>query len=139
MLYSPERNSLAGNAPTGSVLPESNMGSGVYSGRRRTFFGVKDANGSSMGRGNRRISKLSTYAFWAILFSCLAGANSVAAHAQSASSWNKKGQDAENRQDYDAAYEDYHQAVLKAPKDLRYKTHFEPMRFQASVSHADRG
>ncbi len=139
MLYSPERNSLAGNAPTGSVLPNNSVGAGVYSGRRHTFLGVKDANGSSMGRGNRRISKLSTYAFWAILLSCLAGATSVSAHAQSANSWNKRGQDAENRQDYDAAYEDYHQAVLKAPKDLRYKAHFERMKFQASVSHVDRG
>ena len=139
MLYSPERNSLAGNAPTGSVLPSNNVGAGVYSGKRHTFFGVKDANGSSMGRGNRRISKLSTYAFWAILLSCLAGATAVTAHAQSASSWSKKGQAAEDRQDYDAAYEDYRQAVLKAPKDLRYKAHFERMKFQASVSHLDRG
>jgi general secretion pathway protein D len=139
MLYSPERNSLAGTAPTGSVLPNSSIGAGVYSGKRHTFFGVKDANGSSMGRGNRRISKLSTYAFWAILLSCLAGATPVAAHAQSASSWSKKGQDAETRQDYDGAYEDYRQAVLKAPKDLRYKAHFERMKFQASVSHVDRG
>jgi len=140
MLYSPERNSLAGTAPTGSVLPTSNsIGAGVYSGRRHTFFGVKDANGSSMGRGNRRISKLSTYAFWAIFLFCLAGATSVAAHAQSANSWSKKGLEAENRQDYDAAYEDYRQAVLKSPKDLRYKAHFERMKFQASVSHVDRG
>jgi general secretion pathway protein D len=139
MLYSPERNSLAGTAPTGSVLLNGNVGAGVYSGRRHTFFGVKDANGSSMGRGNRRISKLSTYAFWAILLSCLAGATSITAHAQSASSWSKKGQDAETRQDYDAAYEDYRQAVLKSPKDLRYKAHFERMKFQASVSHVDRG
>ncbi|HEY6412606.1 MAG TPA: cohesin domain-containing protein [Edaphobacter sp.] len=139
MLYSPERNSLAGTAPTGSVLPNGNTGAGVYSGRRHTFFGVKDANGSSMGRGNRRISKLSTYAFWAIFLSCLAGATSVSAHAQSASSWNKKGQTAEARQDYDAAYEDYRQAALKAPKDLRYKAHAERMKFQASVGHVDRG
>jgi len=140
MLYSPERNSLAGTAPTGSVLPNSNNGgAGVYSGRRHTFFGVKDANGSSMGRGNKRISKLSTYAFWAIFLSCLAGATSVAAHAQSASAWSKKGQDAEARQDYDAAYEDYRQAVLKAPKDLRYKAHLERTKFQASVGHVDRG
>ncbi len=139
MLYSPERNSLEGNAPTGSVLPNNSVGAGVYSGRRHTFFGVKDANGSSMGRGNRRISKLSTYAFWAILLSCLAGATAVTAHAQSASSWSKKGQAAEDRQDYDAAYEDYRQAALKAPKDLRYKAHFERMKFQASVSHLDRG
>ncbi len=139
MLYSPERNSLVGTARTGSVLPNNCVGAGVYSGRRHTFFGVKDANGSSMGRGNRRISKPLTYALWAILLSCLAGATSVTAHAQSANSWSKKGQAAEDRQDYDAAYEDYRQAVLKAPKDLRYKAHLERMKFQASVSHLDRG
>ena len=42
-----------------------------------------------------------------------------------------------HRQDFDAAFEDYRQAVLKAPKDLRYKAHFERMKFQASVSHVD--
>ena len=136
MLYSPERSSLAG---TGSVLPIGNVGVGVYSSKRHTFFGVKDANGSSMGRGKRRISKLSTYAFWAVLLSCLAGANSAVAHAQSASAWSKKGQDAEARQDYDAAYEDYRHAMLKSPKDLRYKSHFERVKFQASVGHVDRG
>ncbi|HZY61360.1 MAG TPA: cohesin domain-containing protein [Edaphobacter sp.] len=63
----------------------------------------------------------------------------VPAQAQSAKTWNKRGQEAEVRQDYDTAYEDYRQATLKDPKDLRYKAHFERMRFQAAVSHIDRG
>jgi general secretion pathway protein D len=139
MLYSPERNSLAGTAQTGSVLPNGNTGVGVHSGKRHTLFGVKDANRSSMGRGNKRISTLSTYALRALLLFLLVGTGAAVANAQSASAWSKKGQDAETRQDYDAAYEDYHQAVLKAPKDLRYKSHYERMKFQASVSHVDRG
>ena len=143
MVYSPQRNSLAGTAPTGSVLPIRNAGVGVYSSRRHTLHGVKDANGSSMGRGNNLISTLSTCAVRAlslfVIVSCLAGATSVAARAQSASTWTKRGQDAETRQDYDAAYEAYRQALLKNPKDLRYKAHYERMKFQASVGHVDRG
>jgi general secretion pathway protein D len=90
-----------------------------------------------MGRGKRRISKLAISAVQALLLlSCLAG---ITAHAQSASAWNKKGDAAEAHQDWDNAYEAYRQAYLKAPKDLRYKARFERMKFQASVSHVDRG
>jgi general secretion pathway protein D len=60
-------------------------------------------------------------------------------HAQSAGKFYKRGLDAEIHQDWDTAYEDYRQANLKDPRDLRYKAHFENMRFQASVSHVDRG
>jgi general secretion pathway protein D len=137
VLYSPERNSLTGTAPTGSVRPTV---VGVCSGRRRTFHAVKDKNGSSMGRGKRRISTLSIRAAQVLLLlSCLAGFTSASAHAQSASSWNKKGEAAEAHQDWDTAYEAYHQALLKSPKDLRYKARYERMKFQAAVSHVDRG
>jgi general secretion pathway protein D len=95
-----------------------------------------------MGRGKnsplfRRIPS-ALHALTAILFA-LAIFGGTAAHAQSAKSWDKRGQDAEARHDYDGAYEDYRQATVKKPKDLRYKTHLELMRFQASVSHVDRG
>ncbi len=78
-------------------------------------------------------------------FACLFGPASFmflathTAHAQSASTWNKRGQDAEVREDYDTAYEDYKHAHDKSPKDLRYKTHLERMRFLAGVQHIDRG
>ena len=62
-----------------------------------------------------------------------------AAHAQSASTWDKRGSNAEARDDFDAAFEAYRQAHLKKPKDLRYKTHYERMRFQAANAHVDRG
>jgi len=61
------------------------------------------------------------------------------ARGQSASSWDKRGSNAEAREDFDAAFEDYRQAHLKKPKDLRYKTHYERLRFQASNQHLDRG
>src|SRR5665213_666941 len=143
MVYSPERNSLPGRAPTGGVLHSEGIGAGAYSGRRRTLNGVKDANGSSMGRGKKSIIKVSTFALQAyLLLFLLAGFvafTPVAAQAQSAKKWDKRGQDAETRQNFDAAYEDYRQATLKDPKDLTYKAHFERARFQAGVSHIDRG
>lgn len=61
------------------------------------------------------------------------------AHAQSASSWSKRGADAEVREDWDAAFEAYRQAHLLKPSDLRYKTHFERARFSAAAAHVDRG
>jgi general secretion pathway protein D len=96
-----------------------------------------------MGRGKKSIISLSTFSLQAyLLLFLLAGfvaINPVAAQAQSAKKWDKRGQDAETRQDYDAAYEAYRQATLKNPKDLTYKAQFERMRFQAGVTHIDRG
>jgi general secretion pathway protein D len=65
--------------------------------------------------------------------------SSAPAHAQSASTWAKRGADAEAREDFDAAFEDYRQAHLKKPTDLRYKTHYERTRFTAANAHVDRG
>jgi general secretion pathway protein D len=61
------------------------------------------------------------------------------ARAQSARTWNKRAETAELHEDWDTAYEDYRQAHLKAPADLRYKTRSERMRFLAAASHVDRG
>ncbi len=63
----------------------------------------------------------------------------VVSHAQSAGSFNKRGQQAEVREDYDTAYEAYKRAVQKQPKNLAFKAHFERMRFLAAVQHIDRG
>ncbi|MFY9743864.1 MAG: cohesin domain-containing protein [Candidatus Sulfotelmatobacter sp.] len=51
----------------------------------------------------------------------------------------EKGQDAEARQDYVAAYEFYKQAYDLKPKDLRYRSSYERMRFQASASLVHQG
>lgn len=95
-----------------------------------------------MGRVYKSTSKLSHFlrrALPALLLCGIASFSAATAHAQSASTWDKRGQDAEARQDFDTAYEDYHKAVLKKPKDLRFTEHFEKMRYQASVAHVDRG
>ena len=52
--------------------------------------------------------------------------------------WNK-GRDAEQRQDYEKAYEFYQEAFSLRPKDLRYRTAYEHVKFLASASHVHRG
>ncbi len=51
----------------------------------------------------------------------------------------KQGHDAEARQDYEAAYNFYHQAYELKPADLSYRTSFERVRFLAAASHVHRG
>lgn len=63
----------------------------------------------------------------------------VPVQAQSANTWNKRGQQAEAREDYDAAFEAYRQAWLKKPRDMRFKERYERLRFQAANQHVDRG
>jgi len=75
----------------------------------------------------------------AILLLLAAFALTPSAHAQSASSWNKQGQAAELKEDYDTAYTCYLNAHQKAPKDMRYTAHVDRMRFQAAAQHVDRG
>lgn len=73
----------------------------------------------------------------ALMLGCSLG--QAAAHAQSAGTWNKRGQQAEVREDYDAAFEAYRQAHLKNPKDLRYRERYERLRYTAANLHVDRG
>jgi general secretion pathway protein D len=79
-------------------------------------------------------------ACFAALFVLIASAAAApSAHAQSASGWNKRGQEAELKEDYDTAYEDYLKAHNKALKDMRYQARLDRMRFQAAAQHVDRG
>jgi general secretion pathway protein D len=50
-----------------------------------------------------------------------------------------KGQDAEARQQYEAAYGFFKQAYDLKPKDLRYRTSFERVRFEAAASIVHHG
>jgi general secretion pathway protein D len=59
-------------------------------------------------------------------------------YAQSAAKWNKIGQAAETREDYDATYEAYRHAHQEKPGDLHYEISLERLRFQAATSHVDR-
>jgi len=142
MVYSAERDSLAGTASRCGAASGNLIRLDVLFGKRDTVDGVKDANGSSMGRGDKGIGKLLAtmrLTLPLVIAFCVTGFGSAAAYAQSASKLDKRGEEAENRQNYDAAYEDYRLAAQKSPSDLRYKTHLDRVRFLAAVSHVDRG
>ena len=51
----------------------------------------------------------------------------------------EKGQDAEARENYEAAYDLYKQAYNLKPKDMRYKASFERMRFKAAATIVHQG
>ena len=91
---------------------------------------------NSMGQSKRGAGLVA--ARWVLLLAAM-GTVPAMAHAQSASAWNKRGVNAEAREDYDAAFEDYRQAHLKKPSDLRYKERYERLRFEAANLHVDRG
>jgi general secretion pathway protein D len=59
--------------------------------------------------------------------------------ADKAKSIFEKGQDAEARENYEAAYEFYKQAYDLKPKDLRYKASFQRMRFKAAATVVHHG
>ena len=59
--------------------------------------------------------------------------------ADKAKTFYKQGLDAEVRQDYEAAYNYYHQAYQLKPDDLTYRASFERVRFLASASHVHKG
>jgi general secretion pathway protein D len=61
------------------------------------------------------------------------------AAADKAHSLWSKGHDAEERQDYEKAYDYYQQAFSLKPRDLRYRTAYEHIKFLASASHVHRG
>src|SRR3984885_2654099 len=138
MLYSPERNSLPGIASHNNII----FPAGAYSGEHHNLYGVKDENGSSMGRGYKSIGKLTALPLRTLpllILGCLAAFGSHTAHAQSAKTWDQRGQAAEARQDYETAFTDYQNALKLKPTDLRYKTRFDRTRFLAAAQLVDRG
>jgi general secretion pathway protein D len=74
-------------------------------------------------------------ALWMTLVAVIA----LPAMADKAKTLYQKGQDAEARQNYEAAYEFFAQAHDLRPKDLRYRTAFERTRFEAAASIVHRG
>jgi general secretion pathway protein D len=60
-------------------------------------------------------------------------------HAESANADYKRGQQAEARQDYDAAFEFYQKAQQRNPQDLRFRTAFDRVRTSDSNLHLSKG
>jgi general secretion pathway protein D len=86
-------------------------------------------------------SLFSGTAFWMAFFAVLAvfGLSGALLHAESASSFFKRAQNAEAREDYDAAFDNYQKAYKKNPKDLRYRTALYRVRVTDSALHMTKG
>jgi general secretion pathway protein D len=79
--------------------------------------------------------------FWIALLAVLAvfSLSSVALRAESASTFYKRGQAAEAKEDYDAAFDNYQKAHTKAPKDLQFRAAIYRVRITASAIHVTKG
>ena len=58
-------------------------------------------------------------------------------HADAAKNYFKQGKQAEIREDYITAYQDYRQAWLAKPKDMEYKEAYTRLRFQAAAQYVE--
>jgi len=153
MLYSPESQEsrkcacpATVTATGGTIRPASRPGSidTMQILDIHPNFGAKEAHSIGMTRRHPtllpRLSFCNPRGCAAVLLVVLAAfVCSLSAHAQTAGGWEKRGQTAELRQDYDAAYEAYLKAHQKKPADLRYQERLDRMRFQAAAVHVDRG
>jgi len=86
-------------------------------------------------------SAFSRAAFWMALVAVVAVfvLSSASLRAESASSFYKRGLNAEAREDYDAAFDNFQKAYAKTPKDLQYRTAFYRVRITASAMHITKG
>ncbi|HYM78294.1 MAG TPA: cohesin domain-containing protein [Candidatus Dormibacteraeota bacterium] len=82
------------------------------------------------------MSRLLRPALWLLL---VAVVTLPAVTADKAKDLYAKGQDAEARQQYEAAYDFFKQAYELKPKDLRYRASFEHARFEAAAAIVHRG
>ena len=79
--------------------------------------------------------------FWIAFLAVLAvfSLSSIALRAESANTFFKRGQTAEAKEDYDAAFDNYQKAYAKAPKELQFRTAMYRVRITASAMHVTKG
>jgi general secretion pathway protein D len=73
------------------------------------------------------------------IFAILLIISAILPAAESSKSLHSKGQKAETRGDYEAAYEFYRQAYNQQPDNLKYRVPYERTRFLAAASKVHRG
>ena len=82
-------------------------------------------------------SAKSWFGFVAIL--AILGLNCSALLAESANTYYKRGQAAEAREDYDAAYQNYQKAYSMSSKDVRFRAAYYRVRLTDSSMHVTKG
>ena len=87
------------------------------------------------------VSVLSKARLWILFAGVLAivCAGSTEIFAQSPKSFYKRGQDAEAREDYDGAYQNFQKAYSMAPKNEVYRTAYLRVRFTDAAIHITKG
>jgi general secretion pathway protein D len=75
----------------------------------------------------------------ATIFTVLLILSAILPAAESAKSLHSKGQKAENRGDYESAYDFYRQAYNQQPENLKYRVPYERTRFLAAAAKVHRG
>jgi general secretion pathway protein D len=124
MLYSPELKNRAFNPDPGTLKLSPDTSGELLGTCRDNPHRAQKAVRFSMTRGflsyfsSLADARMLTLRLAPIALFMGASLAPAPANAQSAGSWNKRGQTAEVREDYDAAYEAYKHAHEKSPKDL---------------------
>jgi general secretion pathway protein D len=90
---------------------------------------------------SRAQAQASRTAFWIALFAVVAvfGLSSVMLRAESANTFFKRGQNAEAKEDYDGAFDNYQKACAKVPKDLAFRAALYRVRVATSALHVTKG
>jgi general secretion pathway protein D len=81
----------------------------------------------------------STFRIAFLLLLAALSAGTAQLHAQSAKSWYKQGQNAEAREDFDGAFNDYQKAYSIAPKEMTYKEAFYRVQVPTAALHMKNG
>ena len=84
-------------------------------------------------------SKVRSWILVAGVFALLGVGSASVLAAQSANSFYKRGQDAESRNDFDAAYQNFQKAYEMAPKNQVYRTAYYRVRFTDAAMHVTKG
>lgn len=106
-------------------------------GKVYVFFAARLANFVSADRLDDKDLRMKRLTYPAVLLIIVMAV--LPALADKAKDLFAKGQDAEARQNYEAAYDFYKQAYELKPKDLRYRSSYQRSRFFAASSHVHRG
>ncbi len=80
------------------------------------------------------------FGWFCLLIVCFAVQGALSPlRAESAKSYFKHGKQAEIREDYITAYQDYRQAWLEKPKDMEYKESYQRLKYQAAFQYVTMG
>ncbi len=115
------------------MTPGSSMNHSIQTPARPGLTGPKPGLAPAL-LSRRAVPAFAVFALMAVL-----GLAGPRLHAQSANFLYKSGQNAEARENYDAAFDFYQKANAKNPKELTYRAALYRIRVTASAAHMTKG